>query len=235
MRFFVTGTDTNVGKTAVSTGLLSAWFRQGVSASVLKPYESGMSSLAMPADSLALQAAAGSHQPLSDISWARFRQPLAPGMAVRALSASRQRKHARVFAAIVKRVRQTPGPLLVEGAGGLFVPLDETHDVVDLIEALRLPVIVVARAALGTINHTSLTVEALKARRCPIAAIVLNRTSVERDPAIALNAGELKRRYPKTLLLGPLPFVADASVRMLRFAKMLQPLLHQRAQPTRAK
>ncbi|MBL8922044.1 MAG: dethiobiotin synthase [Myxococcaceae bacterium] len=213
-RFFVTGTDTGVGKTQVSCALLRALARQGASPFAFKPFESGMSSLDAPGDSLALQAAAGGWQSLDTISLFRFRAPLAPGIAAKV------ERRPTSWARLLKRFSafgRRPG--VVEGAGGLHVPLDARHDVIDLMEALRLPVVVVARAGLGTVNHTTLTLDALAAHRLGVAAVVLVHTQPA-DEASRYNPAELQRRFPRVRFLGPVPFERDGAKRARAFDRV---------------
>ena len=102
--------------------------------------------------------------------------------------------------------------LLVEGAGGLLVPLTARQTYADLAVALGLPVLVVARAGLGTVNHTALTVEALRARGLAVAGVVLNRTSPESDPSVPHNAAEIER-LSGAPVLASLPFLRDIAAR----------------------
>jgi dethiobiotin synthetase len=118
-----------------------------------------------------------------------------------------------------------PGAGVVEGAGGLFVPLDERHDVIDAIGALKLPVVLVARAGLGTINHTSLSLEALARRRARVAAVVLVKSTRGRDPSERLNRDELERRWPSLRFFGPCPFSASVQRRDLVLRRLLAPLV----------
>jgi dethiobiotin synthetase len=133
-------------------------------------------------------------------------------------------------------------PIVVEAAGGLLVPLarvpislDQTdppdrapaHALVtnlDLADRLRLPVVLVARAGLGTLNHCALSVDALDRRGIPVAAVVLNRTVAEDDPSVASNA-----RWVADLtgaqVLGPGPFVADAAARPAALAELVGRIL----------
>ena len=115
-------------------------------------------------------------------------------------------------------------PLVAEGAGGLLVPLDSRRDVVDLIEALGLPVVLVARAGLGTLNHTGLSLRLLEARRIPVRAVVLSRSSPVRDPSVEDNAAWLARRHGMRVL-GPVPYVEDPARRRRAFRTALRPLL----------
>ncbi len=219
MRFFVTGTDTNVGKTEVAAALLGVLAARGHLPFAFKPYESGVTNLDAPADALRLQAAAGTHQPLDTISLFRFKQPLAPGIAA---GLEGRPTHWRSTLRAYRAFSSEWG--VVEGAGGLYVPLDSRHDVIDLISALRAPVLLVARAGLGTINHTSLSVEALRARRIKIAAVVLNATTPASEPSAQTNRDELRRRFPRLNILGPTRFVKSRARRDAMLRTMLQPL-----------
>ncbi len=218
-RFFVTGTDTGVGKTEASCALLSLLADRGLSPAPFKPYESGCKSLDRPADALAMRSAARSRDELSTVCPHRFRLPLAPGVAARRLGRNPQ------LSATLEAFRRFDGrALVVEGAGGLRAPLDIELEVIDLAELLRLPVLLVARAGLGTLNHTALSLEALARRRLDVAAVLLSRTTRTADPSERDNAEELRRRHG-VKVLGPVPFVADAKKRRLAFRRALGPLL----------
>ncbi len=217
-RYFVTGTDTGVGKTEVACALLRAL--RAWRPFAFKPYESGMASLDAPGDSARLREAGGGWQGLETISLWRFRAALAPGIAARL--EGRRPSWRRTLAAFRAFGPTRPG--VVEGAGGLFVPLDARHDVVDLMVALRLPAVVVARAGLGTVNHTSLTLEALRRRRVPVAAVVLVQGAPGRDPSIRHNRQELERRYSWIRFLGPVRYEADPRRRARLFDRAVRSL-----------
>ena len=219
-RVFVTATDTGVGKTQVASALLSLLADAGLSPAPFKPYESGCADLSRPADALALRAAAGSRDPLDRICVHRFRAPLAPGVAAARLG--RAPDLGSVQAAY--RSFGNRRPVVVEGAGGLLVPLDPRRDVIDLVQALRLPVLLVARAGLGTLNHTGLSLALLAARRIPVLAVVLSRSSPVRDPAVEDNPRWLERRHGVPVL-GPVPHIENAARRRRAFRAVLRPLL----------
>jgi dethiobiotin synthetase len=219
-RFFVTGTDTHVGKTQVSAALLGLMCERGHRPFAFKPFESGMASLDTPSDSLRLQRAAGGWQPLDTISLFRFKAPVAPAIA------AREERRATSWSQVLKTFRSFGrGPGVVEGAGGLFVPLDERHDVLDAIAALKLPVVVVARAGLGTINHTALTLEALAARSLAVAAVVLSKSTPGQDASEPFNRQELVRRYPGVTFLGPVPYLRSEARRDAAFRATLARLV----------
>ena len=198
-RFFVTGTDTGVGKTQVSAALLQLMAARELRPFAFKPYESGGSLEA--SDSVRLQRAAGGHQPLSTVCCYRFNAPLAPMMAARL-----ERKRTS-WARVLRTFASFEGAGVVEGAGGVQVPLDARHDVIDLIAALGAPVVLVARAGLGTVNHTSLTLQALERRGLEVAALVLMQATRSPDHSVKYNRAELTRRFPGLPIAGPIPYL----------------------------
>jgi dethiobiotin synthetase/malonyl-CoA O-methyltransferase len=153
---FVTGTDTGVGKT-----LVSAWLAQKWRADYWKPVQTGTLDDDDSTTVGRLAPDARIHPPAY-----RFKAPLSPHEAAR-------REGARIdLSALIPP--PVGGPLVVEGAGGVMVPLNELALTVDFIERLKLPALVVARSALGTINHTLLTLDLLRRRRIPILGVVMN-------------------------------------------------------------
>jgi dethiobiotin synthetase len=205
---FVTGTDTGVGKTEVSCALVAAARADGLDLGAMKPAQSGVGP-GEPGDAQRLRAAAGEVDPPELVCPYTFAAPLAPGVAAR-LAGVEVRLEVILEAARVLAARHAA--LLVEGAGGLLVPLTPRHTYADLAVALGLPVLVVARAGLGTVNHTALTVEALRARGLAVAGVVLNRTSAESDPSVPHNAAEIER-LTGAKVLASLPFLRDIAAR----------------------
>ncbi|MFT3913503.1 MAG: dethiobiotin synthase [Anaeromyxobacteraceae bacterium] len=205
---FVTGTDTGVGKTEVSCALLEAARATGVDAVGMKPAQSGVTS-DEPSDAQRLREASGRCEPLEALCPYTFEAPLAPAVAARlagvTIAVERIEEAARALAA-------RHATVLVEGAGGLLVPLTDELTYADLAARLGLPVLVVARAGLGTVNHTALTVEAILRRGLRLAGIVLNRTTPTDDPSVPHNASEIARittREPIAIL----PYEADIEAR----------------------
>lgn len=178
---FITGTDTGVGKTHVGAGIASALRKLGVDVGVMKPVETGCRRRGgelIPADAVALMKAAGSRDPLDLINPYRFPKPLAPPVAARLEGKKIERK--RVLAAY-RTLKQRHDFMLVEGAGGIMVPLSDEYLYLDLARDLKLPVLIVARPSLGTINHTLLTVMALRSAKVTIAGIVINHSEKRRS------------------------------------------------------
>lgn len=220
-RLFVTGTDTGVGKTEAACALLSLLARRGLGPAAFKPYESGCRDLHAPGDACALREAARSNDELDLICPHRFELPLAPGIAARRLRREPPfQKTLRAFKAFANR------PLVVEGAGGLHVPIDSRREVIDLIDAFHLPVLLVARAGLGTLNHTALSLESLFRRGVAVKAVLLSCTSPQRDPSERDNPRWIEKRH-RVRILGPVPFCAKPDRRRAAFARALVSLLQE--------
>jgi dethiobiotin synthetase len=215
MRLFVTGTDTGVGKTEVSAALLSVLVAQGHRPFACKPWESG--GRVRASDAERLWRAAGAWQRNADVCLYRLKAPLAPAIAAR-LEGRRLS-----FERVVRHVRGLGQVGVVEGAGGLYVPVGPQHDVIDLVRALAFPVVLVARAGLGTINHTTLSLRALQG--VPVAGVVLMQSTRAGDRSIASNRVELQRRFPHVRFVGPVPFEGRAARRQQVVQRAVEPLL----------
>lgn len=162
--FFVTGTDTGVGKTVVAAGLAAAFRRRGIDVGVMKPVATGGARISE--DAQLLIAAAGTRDPLDLVNPVCLAPPVAPLLA----GDVNLGRVLQAFRTLAKRHEM----LIVEGIGGLLVPIRRRFFVADLIRKMALPVVVVTRPALGTINHTLLTVEAARSRGIRILGIVVN-------------------------------------------------------------
>ena len=175
---FITGTDTNVGKTIVSAATLHR-YRREAPLRYWKPVQTGIE---QDDDTREVQrlAACGDDEVLAD--GVRLPRPVSPHLA-----ASLQGVEIRVDALLAILDRQAPGRVwIVEGAGGVFAPLNRSDVMVDLIVRLGMPAVVVSRSTLGTINHTMLTLEALRSRQVQVAGVVMvgapdeeNRRAIE--------------------------------------------------------
>ena len=224
--FFIAGTDTGVGKTQIACALLMVLAREGRRPMALKPVETGCAPDA-PEDALALRAACGppgDALPLDRVCPYRFLLPAAPLVAAEA--EGRAVSLARIHAC-VRAAADEGATLVVEAAGGLLVPLTNVNETfitnLDLARMLGLPVILVGRAGLGTLNHTALSVEALVRRAVPIAGLVLNRSAEADDPSVATNAAWVER-LTTLPVLGPTPFVADRAARLEALLPFVRPL-----------
>jgi len=203
---FVTGTDTGVGKTLVASALVRCLTQRGIDVGVMKPIEAGVSqSLRMQSDGARLRRVAGISDPMTEVCPYIFRLPVAP------LSAARgERTVVRVMTILraFRNLRQKHTLMVVEGVGGVYVPITQLLNVSDIIYRMKLPAIVVGQAGLGGINHALLTLQALRLRKIPIVALVLNQRHPVRTRTARLqeqSTVSLLRRLAGVPVIGPLP------------------------------
>src|SRR5258706_7074455 len=167
---FLTGTDTGVGKTHVTALLLAELRRRGVNAAALKPIACGRGG---SNDARIYRHLMNNAVPLDVINPIYLRHPLAPTVAA---TLEGQRIDLRKIHSVFRLLSADFSPLLVEGAGGLLVPIRKNYFVAALAKELRLPVVIVARLSLGTINHSLLTVRQAQAMGLKVVGIILNDT-----------------------------------------------------------
>ena len=192
---FVTGTDTGVGKTVVAGAIAHALRQRGRRVAVLKPVATGCVRRReglVSEDAEFLAHCADSPHPLDLICPQRYAEPLAPAVA------AERAKQPLDWSAVQRSIdlmSRDSDVMVVEGVGGLMVPLDEAgHSVLDLATWLRLPAVVVARPTLGTINHTLLTVSALRGAGVKVAGVVINQYPPENsDVATETNPRAIER------------------------------------------
>jgi dethiobiotin synthetase len=207
-RDFITGTDTGVGKTFVAGALVTLLRARGIDVGVMKPAETGCirrDGRLHPQDALYLQEKAGTNDPLDDICPYALEMPAAPSAAAEAagIVIDLDRITDR-FRHLARRHQLT----LVEGAGGLLVPLTETADYTHLIQKLQIPVLLVTRASLGTINHTLLTWHWAKHLNLSMLGVVVNSPAGPPTPSEEVNLQALVKRLPAPLL-GHVTHLAD--------------------------
>ncbi|MBI3333441.1 MAG: adenosylmethionine--8-amino-7-oxononanoate transaminase [Candidatus Omnitrophica bacterium] len=206
---FVTGTDTEVGKTAVAGALAWAFRRRGIDVGVMKPVATGCrreEGGLVSDDARRLLEAAQAADPLDLVSPYRFAPPVAPLVALQQGSSISLDRIEEAFRALSDRHEI----LLVEGIGGLLVPLDAEATVADLARRLRLPLLIVARAGLGTINQTLLTLEAARSAGLEVLGVVLNRRPPRPSLAERTNPQVIESRG-KVPILGVIPDLSAPS------------------------
>jgi dethiobiotin synthase len=191
--FFVTGTDTNVGKTVIA-----AWLVARLGANYWKPVQAGNHP----------ETDAEIVRRLAEVDADRIMpeaylldEPIAPHEAAR-----------RAGIAIEMHKLNLPTsdrPVVVEGAGGLMVPLNERAFVIDLARELELPVVLVTRSTLGTINHTLLSIEAIRRRGLPLAGVVVN------GPETPHNRAAIER-YGQVEIIAEIPWLDQVTPETLR-------------------
>jgi len=200
---FVTGTDTGVGKTMVARALLHCARRRGLRPVPFKPVETGCDP--EPEDARALWEAAGQPIPLAAVCPFALRMPAAP------LLAAQEQGIAISVDDLVRRATHAAAGgdfLLVEGAGGLLVPYAPGATAADLAARLALPILIVARTALGTVNHTALTVREAARAGLEIAGLILSRATTDAGPQERGNDALIAATCGVTPL-GTLPYLED--------------------------
>ena len=209
---FITGTDTGVGKTMVSAALAMALKKQGCQVGVMKPVETGVTASShSQSDAAKLRDATQNTASLETVSPYQFTAPLAP------LAAAQAEQSTIDLRMIRKAYRLLAGRcdyMVVEGAGGVLVPITPRCDIIDLIAQLQLPVVIVGRSGLGGINHARLTITALRQRQIPIIALVLNRIDPVKTKTARIQEQstiDLLREQAGVPVLGPIPYQSNAA------------------------
>lgn len=217
--FFVTGTDTGVGKTVVACALVRALRGAGFDVGAMKPIETGVGE-AGPLDALALRAAAGNADPLDDVCPIQFSLPAAPNVA--AAHQGKKIDLEEVHEAF-HRLTARHAAVVVEGAGGILVPTVTGSTMADLARDLKLPLVIAARAALGTINHTLLTLEAARSRGLDVAGVVISCSGGALSQADAANLQALRVELGPLLLgeIPPLPESGEADATGIELGPLL--------------
>jgi dethiobiotin synthase len=191
--FFVTGTDTNVGKTVIA-----AWLVAQLGARYWKPVQAGNHP---ETDAEIVRRLTGVEADRILPEAYLLDEPIAPHEAARRAG----------IAIEMHKLELPPGdrPIVVEGAGGLMVPLTENAFVIDLARELELPIVLVARSTLGTINHTLLSIEAIRRRGLPLAGVVVN------GPETPHNRAAIER-YGQVEIIAEVPWLDQVTPETLR-------------------
>jgi dethiobiotin synthetase len=204
---FITGTDTDVGKTFAASILLELSRARGIRWGVMKPVETGVDEELGPCDAQRLRSAALSRDPLEEICPQQFAMPAAPTVA-----AAAENSHVDLEAIdrAWQSLKEKHPLLLVEGAGGLRVPLDEKLDMGDLALRFELPLLLIIRGKLGTMNHTRLSLDEAHRRGIPVAGVIINHVDGPLSAADEANLASLRSELGSQLL-GELPFFDDGA------------------------
>jgi dethiobiotin synthetase len=204
---FITGTDTGVGKTLVTAALALHLKKRGLTVGVMKPIETGVSAgRETRSDAARLRSIIESEETFGAICPYSFELPVAP---LAAAQTTRQVINPETIRKVYRLLSSRYDYTVVEGIGGVLVPITTKISVADLIKQLRLPAIVVGRSELGGINHALLTIEALRRKHIDIIALVLNRTHAVRSALARVQERstiEILRKQAGVPVLGPLPY-----------------------------
>ena len=189
--YFITGSDTDVGKTYIACQIVGQLVQQGIKVETRKPAESGCVIAAngdlVTHDALALQQANDNRESIERIVAYRYRAALAPPRAARL-----ENEEIRIEQLVEACERdQADHRLIVEGAGGFYSPLAENGLNADLASALQLPVVIVVNDRIGAVNQALMTIQAVESRQLRVAAVVLNQVEPITDAAMD-NATDLQ-------------------------------------------
>ena len=205
--FFVTGTDTGVGKTVITVALLELMRSFGLKACGMKPIETGCvreHEELIPSDGEFIKTAGQLAEPLGTISPCRFEHPLAP------LAASRiegmpvdLQKIQTTYSQLSSRYEA----VIVEGVGGLLVPVTDNYSVLDLAQDFGLPLVVVARTGLGTLNHTMLTVNYALKEGLAVAGIIMNESHPPENTLAEKTNKDILMKISPVPLFGVFPYL----------------------------
>ena len=212
---FVTGTDTGVGKTVVSAALAWTLKQSGKKVVVMKPVQTGTDAAGLM-DIEFVQRVIGTNYPIEEVCPYRFPHPLAPSVAASLLG---QKVDLDKIRSAFYKLYSTHEAVIVEGAGGLLVPITEDYLMSDLAFDLNLALLIVTSPSLGTLNHTLLTVESARARGLKVLGIVINRFPSNPDVAENTNP-ELITKMTGEPLLGVFPSDPEISVEEGRLGKL---------------
>lgn len=206
---FVTATDTEVGKTLVTGGLAGFLREKGVDAGVYKPVQSGHHANDMDGDAWRLKVLSGVLDDASDICPYAVPEPLAPALALQ--RAGREVVMADLlthFTSLAKRHEF----MFVEGAGGLAVPYASDCMVIHVAQAMQMPLLIVARPTLGTVNHTVLTIEYARQHGLQVAGVILSGYHSSQNERVKENINMIET-YGNVRVWGALPHLGEQPLR----------------------
>ena len=218
---FITGTDTGVGKTLITGGIAHLLRKRGKKVGVFKPVATGchceLEGL-VSRDAEFLRMCAELNEPMTVIAPASYEIPAAPIVCVR-----REKRPIdyQQIAAMYNYLAKTCDVVLVEGIGGVMVPLDENTMLIDLAAKMKLPTVIVARVKLGTINHTLLTLETVRKAGLYTPGVVINGYSVPAANIAEETAPDIIAECGSTKILATVGQDDQSSVENLRLGRMI--------------
>ncbi len=219
--FFITGTDTDVGKTLIAGAIAKILRQSGKNVGVFKPVATGCKKInkkLISEDAEFLAHFAKSKFPLDIINPITFKTPAAP---LACEKAENKKIDLRKIAAAYKKICQKSDFVIVEGIGGIKVPITKNIDVLGLAKLFNLPVVIVARSKLGTINHTLLTIDAVRRAGLLLAGVIINGYDEKtKDYAEKTNSGMIKK-LGNVKILTIVPFDNKTSMKKLIIGKKI--------------
>ncbi len=216
---FITGTDTDVGKTVVAAGLALVLRSQGIRVGVMKPIATGCLNFGnrlVSVDAAFLMEAA-ENEWTGFTSPSRYKHPVAPKVAAELEKKEIDLDQIREAYAELEKNYDF---LIVEGIGGLMVPIHPKYYVTDLIHEFKIPLLVVSKPGLGTINHTLLTVDAARIRGLDVKGIVFNRVPRANLSISEMTNPKVIAELSKVPILGSLPDIEDLDIERGKFGSL---------------
>jgi dethiobiotin synthetase len=213
--FFITGTDTGVGKTIIAGALIKVLFHLGVKTGAMKPVETGCireGEILMPADGMFLKQMAQMQESVTQVSPCCFESPLAP------LAAAELEKKSVSVVAIKKafyHLYNNYDAVVVEGIGGLMVPLEANYFVLDLAKEIGLPLIVVTKPGLGAVNQVMLTVNYALKEGLQVAGIIINYSLPPENSLAEETNPQLLKQICPVPLIGIFPYLKNRDENVL--------------------
>jgi len=201
---FVTGTDTEVGKTRISVAVMALLQQRGFKTAGMKPVASGCENTSaglQNEDALALMAQADVSLPYSVVNPYAFEPAIAPHIAAQQVNVDVSIAHIQQQ---LQQIKQQAERVVVEGAGGWFVPLNQRDTIADLAQALKLPVVLVVAVKLGCINHALLSVKAIESSGLPLLGWVANHLEESNESVAIIDTLTQQIQAP---CLGVVPFL----------------------------
>lgn len=223
---FITGTDTGVGKTLIAGAIARTLVLHGIDCGVMKPIETGCrlrGSALIPSDSTYLRDAARSKDAIASITPYCYRLPLAPYAAT--MEEKTKPVDLKKILTAYTQLQKSHDFMVVEGVGGLMVPLTAKHNLIDLIRMLKLPVLLVARSGIGTLNHTLLSLRHGEQQGIAFLGVILNRVSPQKPPSEETNFRILTQQS-QLPILGPFLYIAQRKKREALIAGSVKRLAH---------
>ena len=209
--YFITGTDTGVGKTVVTACLTTLLKSRGEDVGIMKPIETGVDPecySAANSDARFLIEVSGVRDSAEEVCPYRLKHPASPYQAARI---EKKEIDPENILERFKQLQSKHSMMLVEGVGGLMVPITQRYNVADLALQMNLPLIIVSRVQIGTLNHTLLTINAARQYGLKIKGVILNSSDDIELNAIKKEQGALIEKFSDTPVLGICPFVKDVS------------------------
>lgn len=209
---FITGTDTGVGKTLVAGGIAFVLRELGLKVGVLKPIASGCRHAReglVSDDAAFLAMCAETDYPLSILTPVTYTTPAAP---ITCADMEKRPIDYEAIAAAYRYLCESCDVVIVEGIGGVMVPIDEDHTVLDLAAEFKLPTVIVARPNLGTINHSLLTIQAVRKAGLPLAGLVISGYNADTADIAEETSPDVICNFSNTPLLAVVPYDEHSNV-----------------------